>query len=902
MLVLKCKMCGGDIKVIKDQSYGTCDSCGSMTTLPTASDERSANLFNRANHFRRLNDFDRALAAYESLLAEEMNSAEAHWGAFLCRYGIEYVEDPGTHSMIPTCHRAQLVPVLSDPDYLEAVRLAPDAKSRNIYEQEAAAIADIHKGILGISQKEAPYDVFLCYKEADDAGDRTKDSVLAQEIYYELQRSDHRAFFARITLEDKLGSAYEPYIFCALNSAQVMLAIGTKPEHFNAVWVKNEWSRFLQLMKEDKSRLLIPCYQDMDAYDLPDELSYMQALDMGKIGFMQDLLRGVQKVLDADRAESAPREGEGPEKSSLTDQSEALIERALIVMEDGDWEKADELLDLALNADPKNARAYIVMLMVELKVPQEEALAQHKQLLTGYDNYLKALRFATPQQAEVYKGYELTVRERVGSLRMDVIYDNGVRALHGGKYEESEAIFQSISMHRDASRRAAEARERREEARKRAYDQALEAERLARSAVDFTKAADLFRGIGDNQDAAERAGRLEEIARKKRNIRQAALIAAALALTACIVFLLGVVRPSKLYQSASELFAGGEYPKAAQVFSDLGDYRDSVQMASEAFYRYGLEVSSAGAYWEVEPIFSKLGEYKDSVALAKAVRQKWIIQNRERLSAESDQTVGVKSDGTVVATGKNDYGELNVSGWHDIVAVASGTYHTVGLKSDGTVVAVGSNEDGQCNVSDWRDIVSISADYDHTVGLKSDGTVVLVGDSGRGNVSEWRDIVQVSAGGLYTASLKSDGTADARGIGVSSGLNPRANIVMDDWRDIVAISTGGRHAVGLKSDGTVVAVGEKHQGQCDVQRWTDIVAVCAGFDHTVGLKADGTVVATGDNDSGACEVGDWRDIVEISAGSSHTVGLKSDGTVVTAGYNGSGQCSVGGWRDMMVVG
>ena len=68
-------------------------------------------------------------------------------------------------------------------------------------------------------------------------------------------------FFSRITLEDKLGQQYEPYIFAALNSAKVMLVIGSKREYFDAVWVKNEWSRFLALMKKDRSKLLIPCYR-----------------------------------------------------------------------------------------------------------------------------------------------------------------------------------------------------------------------------------------------------------------------------------------------------------------------------------------------------------------------------------------------------------------------------------------------------------------------------------------------------------------------------------------------------------------------------------------------------------------------------------------------------------------
>ena len=64
-------------------------------------------------------------------------------------------------------------------------------------------------------------------------------------------------------------------------------------------------------------------------------------------------------------------------------------------------------------------------------------------------------------------------------------------------------------------------------------------------------------------------------------------------------------------------------------------------------------------------------------------------------------TVGLKSDGTVVAVGNNDYVQCDVADWRDIVAVSAGDYHTVGLKSDGTVVAVGNNKYGQCGVVDW---------------------------------------------------------------------------------------------------------------------------------------------------------------------------------------------------------
>jgi len=42
----------------------------------------------------------------------------------------------------------------------------------------------------------------------------------------------------------------------------------------------------------------------------------------------------------------------------------------------------------------------------------------------------------------------------------------------------------------------------------------------------------------------------------------------------------------------------------------------------------------------------------------------------------------------------------------DLVQVAAGAYHTIGLKSDGTVVAAGPNggdyDYGQCEVNDWN--------------------------------------------------------------------------------------------------------------------------------------------------------------------------------------------------------
>jgi uncharacterized repeat protein (TIGR02543 family) len=102
-------------------------------------------------------------------------------------------------------------------------------------------------------------------------------------------------------------------------------------------------------------------------------------------------------------------------------------------------------------------------------------------------------------------------------------------------------------------------------------------------------------------------------------------------------------------------------------------------------------------------------------------------------------TVGLKSDGTVVAVGRNDYMQCEVGGWTHITQVAAGDHHTVGLKSDGTVVAVGQNDYEECDVSGWTNITQVAAGSGHTVGLKNDGTVVAMGWNGKGqcDVSDW---------------------------------------------------------------------------------------------------------------------------------------------------------------------
>lgn len=367
MGIIKCKMCGGDMEIGEGISVAECEYCGTKQTVPNVDNEKKLTLFSRANRLRLACEFDKAASVYENLVAEFPEEAEAYWGLVLCKYGIEYVDDPATGKKIPTCHRSSFESILEDSDFEQACENA-DVVARRMYREEAKVIEQIRRDILEVSGKERPYDIFICYKETDENGQRTLDSVLAQDVYDALTEKGYRVFFSRITLEDKLGTQYEPYIFAALNSARVMLVFGTDYEYINAVWVKNEWSRFLKLMAKDKNKHLIPCYKNIDAYDMPKEFQKLQGQDLGKVGATQDLLRGIEKLLNNGASADTVNTSVTQEAIRKIEQEKTIsrVENAVsmgaLAMDAGDNEKAKKYFEEALMLDSECIGSYLGLL------------------------------------------------------------------------------------------------------------------------------------------------------------------------------------------------------------------------------------------------------------------------------------------------------------------------------------------------------------------------------------------------------------------------------------------------------------------------------------------------------------------------------------------------------------
>ena len=675
-MFFKCKMCGGSLEFEPGDTIAVCDSCGTKQTLPRLDNDRRANLYDRANHFRRNNEFDKAAGLYEQILNEDPTDAEAYWSLVLCRYGIEYVEDPATHKRVPTINRTQFTSIYDDEDYKSALQHA-GGYQRTLYEEEASTINEIQKGILAISQMEEPFDVFICYKETDANGRRTPDSVLANDLYHQLIQEGFKVFFARITLEDKLGTAYEPYIFAALNSAKVMVVLGTKPEYFNAVWVKNEWSRYLSLVNQSGGKkVLIPAYRDMDPYDLPEEFSHLQAQDMSKLGFLQDLIRGIKKIAKVDEPKMTMNETVVIGTSNVA--IEPLIERIFLFLEDGNWQDANIYCEKVLDKDPKNAEAYLGKLMVEMKVRSRDQLADCPKPFNDNTNYSKILRFGDEKLATEMLGYIEHIKKRNENDRLIHIYNTALSNMKSActesAYKDTANTFKTISGFKDADALAEQCLIEAEQCRikserlaeqKRIENERIETARLNdiyKSAVftmksactesTYKEAVDIFKKIPGFRDAdalaeqclieIEHLAEQKRIAVEKKNKKQSKVNAIILTILgacviACIVnaiVQMQFVIPNRKYNSAVDLYNAGKYDEAIGAFKELNGYKDSEEQITKCEttiknnkYNRAMELIDSGDYEAAYTLLNGL-DYKDSASKRISI-QKILISNAQ---------------------------------------------------------------------------------------------------------------------------------------------------------------------------------------------------------------------------------------------------------------------------------
>lgn len=132
-------------------------------------------------------------------------------------------------------------------------------------------------------------EVAIRYVEADDFGRRTKDSLIAQNVYSRLEALNINTFYQHASVEDLSGEEMERACASAADSAKILIILAGSEEHFSKLLSQNK-----ELLSKKK---IIPIYFDMNAYDMPSEISAYQAVNLDNVGAIEDLAKNILILL-----------------------------------------------------------------------------------------------------------------------------------------------------------------------------------------------------------------------------------------------------------------------------------------------------------------------------------------------------------------------------------------------------------------------------------------------------------------------------------------------------------------------------------------------------------------------------------------------------------------------------
>lgn len=382
---LKCKMCGSNLDIEDSITVCKCEKCGTSQTVPDIEDDKELKLFERAGRLRFNCDFDKAAGIYNTITDSYPEEAEGYWGLILCKYGIEYA-DNASGKKVPVCHRISYDSVMDDEDF-ELVMENSDSESRAIFREEAKIIEENRKKYIQIAESEQPYDIYISYRAKDDNGDKTAVSEIAGHLYNKLTSARYRVFLSEAALKGKKQSDCEPYIYSALNSANVMLALGTSYDDYNNVWVKNEWNRYLEIAEKNKNKCLIPCYKDVDEYDIPKEFAGLKVCQLGNDDTFNNIMAEIANVV---KQESVNQPAPKPEKAEPAEEIELeeieiiepvdinkLLDEGFSAISDKNWKKANKLFFHVLDEEPDNSKAYWGQFLVQQECTNAREMADN---------------------------------------------------------------------------------------------------------------------------------------------------------------------------------------------------------------------------------------------------------------------------------------------------------------------------------------------------------------------------------------------------------------------------------------------------------------------------------------------------------------------------------------------
>lgn len=285
-----CKNCGAPLNVENAEGgvvrCGYCKSVFAVAKKET--DVEAVALMRIAENELDNHDFDRAYTSYKKAADKAPDEPQAYFGMALAKNKVQYlqaVKDEKDTYLQPICYEHSGKRFTEDAHYKRALELATQ-RQRAYYERQGEDIDYIAGEFERLEQSGLDYDCFICVKVTDDSTKmRTSDCIDADEIYFDLRGRGYKPFFSERVVGDRSGVNYEALILYALYKSECMVVVCHDEKYLETSWVKNEYARFLRLMRGGE--------KDADAVTIAFNGNVIERLP-GRSGKIQgiDLRRG----------------------------------------------------------------------------------------------------------------------------------------------------------------------------------------------------------------------------------------------------------------------------------------------------------------------------------------------------------------------------------------------------------------------------------------------------------------------------------------------------------------------------------------------------------------------------------------------------------------------------------
>ncbi len=252
MQIIKCKNCGAQLDVTSAaDGIAECGYCHSKHILAKSASAEALNFLAMGEHCLDTCKFDDAISAYGKAAQIDPTEPEAYFGTALSEFKVQYIKDIVNNRLQPICHDVSAKKFSQNGNYIKALSLAAPRQKAE-YERRAAEIDYIRSEFYKLKKQDRDYDCFICVKVSGENGRKTVDSERANDIYFHLKDRGYKPFYSEREIQNETGADYEARILYALFCSPCMLIVCSDESYLQTPWVKNEYTRFINLINDER--------------------------------------------------------------------------------------------------------------------------------------------------------------------------------------------------------------------------------------------------------------------------------------------------------------------------------------------------------------------------------------------------------------------------------------------------------------------------------------------------------------------------------------------------------------------------------------------------------------------------------------------------------------------------